>query len=1074
AGMTVDAGQLTYLTAFAPDATSYQWYRGTAPDTTNPLMGVGSTAEGFVQKLYIDVLHRNATPAEISTLASAIGGGTSHADAALQLLSSDEYRTLLITSDYSAYLHRAAAPSEIAFWLPGLAAGLTDEPLAAAILSSPEYFALSGGTNTLWLNRVFNDLLGRTPNAAETASDLAALATNARAAVARDVLTSAEARTRLVQGWFHAFLRHDADSTSLSFYLGMLATLHDEQVMSAILGSDEYMNFGSMLPVGPLSETTSFWVSASNNGCAGNSLTAIVTVRECAAPSISTQPQNATVTVGNSATFSVDADGATSYQWYRGNAGDTSSPVTGATNAVFVTASLTSVGTTHFWVRASNGCGSSDSSTVTATVTCGNSNAPMISLPASQMSTNSYVVSWTGDPNVSTMYTLQEATRSDFSDATTLTISDGSTSKTFLHSAIAADTRFYYRVAAFASCFQTTPPAGPFSTPASILLTVPPPPSSNSFSLTGTPCPQSCTITQTLFIPGFAASGKTALDATDTFSVTSDKPYITISPAAGTLPPDGMNVTLNINTSGLPAGSIESTVSVTKTQAAAGEGVLGTTTTTVPVSVSLVTPVTPVPKDANAPPNTVLVPAIAHADGVNSQFQSDVRITNTASQSISYLLTYTPSGTDGTQSGKQTTITIDAGETKALDDIVKNWFGAGSLGEGGIGTLEIRPLNYAGKTGTDVSFATVAASRTYNTTSTGTFGQFIPAIPLIDFLAKSDTSKISLQQVAQSSAYRTNLGFVEGSGQPVDFVVNLLDDKNNVIATRPYSLQPFEHQQPSLASFFPNTSVSDGRIQVQVTSDTGRLTAYASVLDNVTSDPLLVFPVDPSTIAATRFVVPGVAELNNGAANFHTDMRVFNGGATATNVTLSFPANPAFQPVQQQLAAGEVWSIDNVIPTLWHDVGGGAVVATTDNNAPLVLTARTYSRRDDGGTFGQFIPGVTSSDAVGVGDRPLQVVQLEQSPAFRSNLGLVEVTGSPVTLDIAAFTPDSKVAAHTTVSLAAGQFLQLNSAFAGMGFTSAVYNGRIAVTAISGTGRVAAYGSVVDNRTQDSTYVPAE
>jgi hypothetical protein len=531
---------------------------------------------------------------------------------------------------------------------------------------------------------------------------------------------------------------------------------------------------------------------------------------------------------------------------------------------------------------------------------------------------------------------------------------------------------------------------------------------------------------------------------------------------------------LTINTTGLGIGSTEATINVTKTQVSS-KAVLGTTTTTVPISISLVTPVTPVPKDANAPPNTVLVPAIAHAEGINSQFQSDVRITNTASQSITYQLTYTPSNTDGTQGGKQSSITIDAGETKALDDIVKNWYGAGTLGEAGVGTLEVRPMNYAGKTGVNVSLATVASSRTYNLTTNGTFGQYIPAIPLIDFLAKSDIAKISLQQVAQSSAYRTNLGFVEGSGQPVSFVVTLLDDKNNVIARRPYALRPFEHQQISMGSFFPGTSISDGRIELQVTSDMGKVSAYASVLDNITSDPLLVFPVDPSHIASTRFVVPGVAELNNGAANFHTDMRIYNAAAaTSTAVTLTFPANSAFQPVQKQLAAGEVWAIDNVIPTLWKSSGGGAVVVTTNNSAPIVVTARTYSRRDDGGTFGQFIPGVTVADTVGVGDRPLQIVQLEQSPAFRSNLGLVEVTGSPVIVDVAAYTPGSKIAAHATVPLAPGQFIQLGSVFAGLGFSSNVYNGRIAVTAVGGAGRVAAYGSVIDNRTQDPTYVPAQ
>jgi hypothetical protein len=36
------------------------------------------------------------------------------------------------------------------------------------------------------------------------------------------------------------------------------------------------------------------------------------------------------------------------------------------------------------------------------------------------------------------------------------------------------------------------------------------------------------------------------------------------------------------------------------------------------------------------------------------------------------------------------------------------------------------------------------------------------------------------------------------------------------------------------------------------------------------------------------------------------------------------------------------------------------------------------------------------------------------------------------------------------------------------------YNARISVEVISGTGRVTAYGSVIDNESKDPTYVPAQ
>src|SRR5205085_7157603 len=204
----------------------------------------------------------------------------------------------------------------------------------------------------------------------------------------------------------------------------------------------------------------------------------------------------------------------------------------------------------------------------------------------------------------------------------------------------------------------------------------------------------------------------------------------------------------------------------------------------------------------------------------------------------------------------------------------------------------------------------------------------------------------------------------------------------------------------------------DGAVDVRVSSAPRRVSASASVLDNPASDPLLVFPADPAKISAKRFVVPGVAEFDSSFSNFHTDMRIYNGGTSPVDVTLAFTGASVPNKVKT-IGAGETLAVNDVLPTLWGITGGGSVVATTANDAQLILTARTFSRdKTNGGTFGQFIPGVTAADAVGNGDRALQIVQLEESPAFRTNLGLVEVTGSPATVELLAYTPDPKVAAR--------------------------------------------------------------
>ena len=133
-----------------------------------------------------------------------------------------------------------------------------------------------------------------------------------------------------------------------------------------------------------------------------------------------------------------------------------------------------------------------------------------------------------------------------------------------------------------------------------------------------------------------------------------------------------------------------------------------------------------------------------------------------------------------------------------------------------------------------------------------------------------------------------------------------------------------------------------------------------------------------------------------------------------------------------------------------------------------MVTARTYNQTGSG-TYGQFIPAVTPADAAGLGERTLQLLQLEQSDRFRTNIGLDEVSGNAATVEVSVIVPDSKTAIKAQIPLAANEFRQLS--LADFGVTNA-YNVRVTVKVISGTGRVTAYGSMVDQITQDPTYDP--
>src|SRR5204863_1157272 len=101
----------------------------------------------------------------------------------------------------------------------------------------------------------------------------------------------------------------------------------------------------------------------------------------------------------------------------------------------------------------------------------------------------------------------------------------------------------------------------------------------------------------------------------------------------------------------------------------------GNTSSTSNISVNLVAPVANTSK-GTPPPDALIIPAVAHADGLTSHFESDIRVSNTSPQPMKYQLTFTPSGEVGIANGKQTTIDIDPGHTIALDDVLSGWFGS--------------------------------------------------------------------------------------------------------------------------------------------------------------------------------------------------------------------------------------------------------------------------------------------------------------------------------------------------------------------------------------------------------------
>ena len=753
--------------------------------------------------------------------------------------------------------------------------------------------------------------------------------------------------------------------------------------------------------------------------------------------------------------------------------------ITGTSSTTLPVTSETSVdvilpvGSYSWTVRANfaNGCPSL-TSTASAFTVCIVPDAPLASAVGELTTGQTFRVEWAPVGNA-TAYELQEAGDAAFTNPTIFAVNG--TSRDFTKVATNA-TAFFYRVRAISTCGQS-----PFSPTVSVVVIPVPKPTDPRYNVI-VPNGSVTPVVFQIFIPGLP-------NGPVSFIATADRPWLAVVPQAGIVPPEGTLLTISVDPGTLVNGTWTGTILIVYNIPASGKTAPNASqTTSIPVSISLVTPITP-GKLPGPTANTLIIPTVGHLFGVDSQWQSDIRIANLTSSKANYLVSFNSGSGNPSVPTKQTTLTIDPGATTALDDIVRQWFGVGSLGDSANGILFVQALDAVGRplsgpVPNDVSInKTVAvSSRTYNTTanatSPGTLGQFVPATAFANFIGRvgggAVSSIVSLQQIAQTDAFRTNLGLVEAAGKATSLKVGVFDATGGKLLELPFSLAAGQQLQLNAFLAQNNISVTNGRLQVEVTSGDGRVQSYASVIDTKTGDPFLVSGTLLGS-TASNYVVPGVGDLNTGNASWRTDVRIFNAGAAPQTTTLTYypngdPSNSTSKSVA--INPGEVKALDSVVQSLFGlSNTSGALHVTTPTESPLVITARTFDQTPSG-TLGQFIPAVTNNDAVGRNDRSLQVLQAEESVHYRTNLGIAEVTGKAVTVEVSVFLPDSKVVPHVTLSLAANESRQI-PILSSLGI-GATYNARLSVRVTDGDGKVTAYGSVVDMATQAPTFIPAQ
>ena len=365
----------------------------------------------------------------------------------------------------------------------------------------------------------------------------------------------------------------------------------------------------------------------------------------------------------------------------------------------------------------------------------------------------------------------------------------------------------------------------------------------------------------------------------------------------------------------------------------------------------------------------------------------------------------------------------------------------------------------------DGSNAPNVTARTFNDqreSSNGTFGQFISEIGLPD----SNTGTVRLDGLSSSPAFRTNVGIINYDP------VNALSATMSVIdASGDQVGEPIPVIVP------PGSVVQTSRVAAALALDpfsvtiegVGRFSAYASKLDNTTSDPIFILD---NASSETMQWIDGVGSVQGGGGTFFkSELSLTNRTASTATVMISLVSRGAATPaktVELTLAAGEsrlyknavkeIFDLDNVAGSFWISGPAG-----------LSAWARTYNDLTESGgegSFGQFIPAFDSTDLIG--SSGAIIPGLSQNSEFRTNAGFLNTGTADAGVTVSVWSSDGQKLGQNSYFVPAGTAIFVSQIIADAGVPS-LSDGYIKVVP-SVEGTIYGWASSVDNVSTDQTF----
>ena len=330
-----------------------------------------------------------------------------------------------------------------------------------------------------------------------------------------------------------------------------------------------------------------------------------------------------------------------------------------------------------------------------------------------------------------------------------------------------------------------------------------------------------------------------------------------------------------------------------------------------------------------------------------------------------------------------------------------------------------------------------------------------------------------IPNINHNSSQTSSIGLVEGLGQPATANVSVYNSSNQLVAQQEVSIAP--GGLVDLTSMLEGQSVTGGRAEVTVSSETGQVMAFNQLASVVNGDTQFVVA---SSLSANREkrIIPGVAATDTTDGSRQTDLYLYNSGVEEQVVTVTFypESNPESAATRQiTLQPGEGTVLEDVVADTFNESNRrGAIHLDSSASELLVVSAAAYADGSQG-RVGSLLPTVSASEAAGMSDRPLQMLQLQESDDYSTDIGIAEVSGSDATVEISVVAPGSLSSPAVQMQLKANEFRQVTAVLNQLGLGT-TYNARVSVRVVDGNGKVVSYACLIDESSRDETVIPGQ